>query len=501
MKKNAARSVILIACILMTALSWAWGFDFTKLEKQVHEKTLANGLTIIVMERHDAPVVSFVTWANVGGANDPKEYTGLAHMFEHMAFKGTDKIGSKDIVREKKLIAAEDSIYMELLGERRKGRLADSSRIAELEDKFDQAREASYELVIPNEYSQIIEREGGVGLNAGTSMDFTVYFSSYPSNKVELWMAMESDRFSHTVFREMYKERDVIMEERRQSLESSPFGRLVDELTSAAFKAHPYGVPIIGHASDIRNYTRAAAKAYYNKYYVPSNMVVAVVGDVKPSNIFELAEKYWGQIPYKPKPPELATVEPEQKGERRVILEDPAQPLFFAGFHIPESTSPEYPAVTALADYYGQGRTSLLYKKLVKEKKIAAQVGVYPGYPADKYPSLMLIYVIPTPGSSLEEIESDVFAELDKLKTEPIPDSEIEKIKARAKSDFIFGLDSNLGMAMQLASYQTTYDDWREMFKELDRINAVTAEDVQNVAQKYFDKTNRTVAVMKTVEN
>lgn len=501
MSNSMVRSLVLIVCVVTTAISLAWGFDFTKLENQVDEYTLSNGLKILVLERRDAPVASFVTWANVGGANDPKEFTGLAHMFEHMAFKGTQKIGSKDINQEIKFISIEDSLYMQLLAEERKGRLTDSLRIEKLQQEFDKARETSFELVIPNEYSQIVESEGGVGLNAGTSMDYTVYFSSYPSNKVELWMAMESDRFSNPVLREMYKERDVIMEERRQSLESSPFGRLIDELQAAAFKAHPYGVPIVGHASDIENYTREAAKAYFEKYYVPSNMVVAIVGDVKASEVYPMAEQYWGKIPFKPRPPELATVEPEQKGERRVILEDPAQPLFTAAFHIPESTSPEFPAIEALADYYGQGRTSLLYEKLVKEKKIAAQVGVYPGYPASKYPSLCLIYVIPTPGSSLEEIENDVFGELDKLQSELIPVAEVEKIKARAKSDFIFGLDSNIGMAMQLAAYQTYYDDWHEMFNELDKINRVTAEDIQKVAKKYFIKQNRTVAVMQTIKN
>jgi predicted Zn-dependent peptidase len=501
MQKNGLWNLVLILFLVAIPAVLAQAFDFSKIEDQVSEHKLANGLIIIVMERHDAPVASFLTWANVGGANDPKGYTGLAHMFEHMAFKGTRTIGTKDVEQEMKLIAVEDSIYIELRAERLKGRQADSSRLAQLEQAYDQAREASYELVIPNEYSQIVEREGGVGLNAGTSMDFTVYMSSYPSNKAELWMAMESDRFSAPVLREMYKERDVIMEERRQTLESNPFRRLLEELISAAFKAHPYSITTIGHASDIQNYTREAAMAYYKKYYVPSNMVVAIVGDVKPKEIFKMAEKYWGEIPYSPKPEPLATIEPEQKAERRIIMKDPAQPLFEVGFHIPEGTNPDWPVIEAIADYYGQGRTSLLYKKLVKEKKIAAQVGVYAGYPGNKYPGIFLIYVIPAPGASLDEIEQDVFAELDKMKEEPIPQVDLEKIKARAKADFIQGLDSNMGMAMQLAGYQTDFGDWRELFKGLDKINAVTTADIQRVVEQYFSDTNRTVAIMQTVEN
>lgn len=501
MTKIFYRTFLVLSILLIFSAGSVIAFDFSKIEKGVVEQTLDNGLKIIVLERHEAPVASFVTWANVGGSDDPKGYTGLAHMFEHMAFKGTRSIGSKDIDTEVGLIASEDSIYMELRRERQKGDSADSTRLADLEKAFEDAREASYEYVIPNEFSQIIEREGGVGLNAGTSMDFTVYMSSYPSNKAELWMAMESDRFSNPVLREMYKEKDVIAEERRQQLESSPFGRLLDELMASGFKAHPYGVSIVGHASDIQNFTREAAFAYYNKYYVPSNMVVAIVGDVKSKDIFKMADDYFGGLPVKPKPEPVTTIEPEQKAERRIFLEDPAQPLFAVGYHIPEETHPDWPAIEALADYYGQGRTSLLYKKLVKEKKIAAQVGVYAGYPASKYPSIFLVWAVPTPGSSLEEIESDIFNELEKLQTELIPDEEVEKIRARAKADFIFGLNSNLGMAMQLAAYQTYYGDWQEMFNQLDKINAVTSEAIKNVANKYFIKHNRTVAIMESVEN
>jgi predicted Zn-dependent peptidase len=496
-KKFSRNPLIAVPLVIILAVSAA-GFDFTKLENQISTRTLPNGLKIIVMERHDAPVVSFVTWVDVGGANDPKGYTGLAHMFEHMAFKGTKSIGSRNIQAELAEISVEDSLYMKLRREELKGRQADSSEIATLQSEFDAARDSAYTFVIPNEYSQIVEREGGVNLNAGTSMDFTIYFTSYPSNKAELWMAMESDRFTDPVLREMYKERDVIAEERRQSLESSPFSRLMNELLAAAYKAHPYGNPIVGHASDIQNFTREAALAYYKKYYVPSNMVIAIVGDEKPDVMFDMAEKYFGKLPATSKPEGVITVEPEQKAERRIYMEDPAQPLFLAAFHIPSETDPDWLAIQALADYYGQGRTSLLYEKLVKEKKIAAQVGVYAGYPASKYPSLFLIYVIPTPGSSLEEIEDDVFAELDKIKTEPIPQEEMEKIRARAKADFIFGLKSNTGMAMQLAAYQTYFGDWHEMFKQLDKINAVTPADIQRVANKYLIRQNSTIAVMKT---
>lgn len=501
MKKVFQRSLFVAVIFALMFTGNALGFDFSKIENSVKEHTLDNGLKIIVLERHDAPVVSFVTLADVGGCDDPKGYSGLAHMFEHMAFKGTRTIGSKDIEKEMELIAVEDSVYMELRKERLKGRQADETRLAELEKAYDEAREASFELVVQNEFGQIVEREGGVRLNAGTSKDYTVYNMSYPSNKTELWMRMESDRFKNPVLREMYKERDVIMEERHQVVDARPFGRLLEELLASAFKAHPYGISIVGHESDINNYTREAAMAYYKKYYVPSNLVLSIVGDVKAKDVFKLAEKYWGDIPFSPKPEPVTIVEPEQKAERRIYLEDPSQPLFAACYHIPEGIHPDFPVVEAIADYYGQGRTSLLYKKLVKEKKTAAQVGVFPGYPASKYPTLIIVFAVPTPGSDLAELEADIWAELDKIKNEPIPAEEVEKIKSRAKSSFIFGLDSNMGMAMQLAFYQTYNGDWHEMFNELDRINAITAEDIQKVANEYFNRMNRTVALMETASN
>ena len=497
--KNVQLIVLSVLLVLFFVPS-LFSFDFSKLENAVTEHRLENGLTVLILERHDAPVVSFVTWANIGASDDPKEYTGMAHMFEHMAFKGTTTLGTKDINKELELIEVEDSIFLELRSERKKGRFADSTKIELLTKSYEAAREASYELVIPNMFGNVIEREGGVGLNAYTSFDETVYFFSLPSNKVELWMALESERFLNPVLREMYKERDVVSEERRMRSESSPIGMLIEEFLCAAFKAHPYGIPIIGHMSDIECYSRVEARQFFNKHYVPSNLTIAIVGDVKTKDVIKLAEKYWGRIPYRPAPERIATTEPEQHGEKRIEVEHASQPVYLAGWHVPEGTHPDRPALDALCDYLGQGRTSLLYKNLVKEKKIAMDVGAFAGFPGNKYPTLMAVFAMSSAGHDNAELEKEIFIEVEKMRDELIAVDEVEKIKARAKAAFINQINSNNGLGMQLAGYQTLWGNWRELFRELDRINAVTPEDIQRVALKYLTKKNRVVGMVVTTE-
>ncbi len=495
------RTLRLLTLIAVLGVSVANGFDFTKLESSVTEHRLKNGLTVLVLEQHDAPVASFVTVANVGSVDDPKGYTGLAHMFEHLAFKGTTTLGSKDYPKEKKAIEFEDTLFMQLRAERNRGRFADSAKIADLTKKYEAAREASYQLVEPNAFGQVIDREGGEDLNAFTANDITAYFYSLPSNKAELWMALESERFLNPVFREMYKERDVVAEERRMRVESNPFGKMFEEFDGVAFSAHPYGISGVGHMSDIQYYSRAEAKTFFDKYYGPSNLVVAVVGDVNTTEIIALAEKYFGRIPYRPAPERIATVEPPQSGERRSMLEDPSQPVYMVGWHTPEVTHPDRPALQALSDYLASGRTSLLYSTLVKEKKMAVQVGAFNGYPGDKYPAMTIVLAIPAAGKTNEECEKEIFAAVEKTQNELLPMEEVEKIRARAKASFIAQLRGNQGLALQLGIFQTYWGDWREMFNELNRINAVTPQDIQRVAKEYLTHKNRVVIMMNTAKS
>jgi predicted Zn-dependent peptidase len=398
-------------------------------------------------------------------------------------------------------MAEEDRVYDLIRLEKEKGPHSDTAKIAELEKQLQAAMDSSGQYVVVNEFGQIIEREGGVGLNAGTSYDWTIYHINYPANRIELWMAMESDRFLNPVLREFHKEKNVIAEERRMSLESSPQGKLQEELITSAFIAHPYGSSLIGPMSDIQNYDRETALSFFKKYYVPSNLVIVIVGDVDPENVYSLAKKYFGRIPAAPKPKSVMTVEPPQKSERRITLKEKAQPLYFCTFHIPNENHPDKPALDALAEYLGQGRTSRLYKNLVKEKKIAVQAMAFAGFPGGKYPSLFGIVAVPSKDHTNAENEAEIQKEIEKVKTELISQEDLDRIKARVKAGMINGLSSNEGLAFQLAAASIVAGDWRRVFHEYERIDGVTVEDIKRVANQYLNLNGRTVALLEPLEN
>jgi predicted Zn-dependent peptidase len=281
--------------------------DLKAFEKKVTEFTLANGLHFIVVERHDAPVASFHTYVNAGSVDDPSGATGIAHMFEHMAFKGTESIGSKNWPEEKKAMDNVEDLYDRLQAERNKGPKADTKRTEQLEYQLKTAIERAQAYVDSNAYTRIIEENGGAGMNAGTALDSTEYYYSLPSNRIELWFLLESQRFLQPVFREFYKERDVVMEEYRMRVESSPQGKLMQAFLSIAFAAHPYRNPPGGWPTDIMSLRRSDALAFYQKYYAPANINIALVGDVNPTEARRMADKYFGPLPARPLPPVIHT--------------------------------------------------------------------------------------------------------------------------------------------------------------------------------------------------
>ena len=491
---------ILLLAVPLIGRQTAEAQGLAEFEERLTEFTLDNGLKFLVLERHEAPVVSFHTYADVGAVDEVRGITGLAHLFEHMAFKGTQTIGTRDYKSESRAMAKADEAFLALKAERRKGARADEARLEELAGQLKAAQDEAQKHLVHDEYEEVFSREGGSGFNAYTSQDATQYIVSLPSNKIELWMLMESDRFANPVLREFYKERDVVMEERRMAVESRPTGRLLEEFMAIAYKAHPYGDGVIGHMSDIETITRAEAEQFFRTYYGPSNLTIAIVGDVDPEQVKKLAAKYFGPIPGGQKPEPVETVEPSQLGPRRVVVEDPAQPFVLIGYHKPGIDHADDAVFDAITDVVGMGRTSRLHKTLVKEKKIAVYASGFQGMPGSKYPNLFLFYAVPATGHTNDESEQAIYAEIEKLKTEPVSDQELEKAKTRARASLIRQLDSNSGLAAQLTYYEVITGDWRNLFRQLDKIDKVADDDIQRVANEYFVTKNRTVGIIQTTQ-
>jgi len=494
------RLPLLITLILMVAaVAPVAAQDMASFEKNLTVHKLQNGLTVLIYRRPVAPVFSFFTLVDVGSAQEVPGITGLAHMFEHMAFKGTSVIGTKDAKAEAAALSTVDTAYLAYDAERRNP-LANPAKLDALKKAFKDAQDAADAYIEKNEFSRIVDRAGGVGMNASTSTDQTVYFYSLPANKAELWAYLESSRFLDPVFREFYKERDVVMEERRLRTESSPTGRLFEQFSATAFFAHPYKQPVVGYMSDLMSFTKADAERFYKKYYVPADMTIAIVGDVKPETLVPLLDTYFGRLPTGPKPEPLRTVEPKQTSEKQVVLVDPAQPIYMEAYHRPEGTSVDDPVYDVISDVLSRGRTSRLYRSLVRDKKIAAGAGAFNGFPGSKYPTLIVMQATPTPGHSNDEVQAAIREQLERLKTEPITDDELKTVKTRARADLIRGLDSNSGIARQLAFAQTRYGDWREIFMTVERLDKVTKDDVMRVAKATFVPTNRTVGMIENAD-
>jgi predicted Zn-dependent peptidase len=470
-----------------------------KFEKRTTVKVLPNGLTLIICDRPEAPVFSFYTLVDAGSADDPQGASGLAHMFEHMAFKGSTEIGTTNYPAEKIALAKVEVAYAAYDAEFRKRVGRDPQKLAQLHKVFMDAETAAEKYVIPNQFSEIAENNGAVGINASTGEDSTQYFWSMPSNRLQLWAYLESQRIGHPVEREFYKERSVVQEERRMRIDSSPVGRMLEQFLATAYVAHHYRVPAVGWESEISQVTASEAAAFHAKYYVPSNIVIAVVGDIDAATAMPILERYFSPIPPGPKPEAMTTVEPPQVAEKSVTIREATQPFYIEGYHRPDYRSPDDAIYDAIADIFSNGRTSRLYRSLVRDQKIAAEAEGFTGYPGEKYPGLFAVYAVPLPGHTPEQMRKAIHQQIELLKTTDVSDAELERFKTRARADLLRGLDDNSGIAQQLAEYQTRYGDWRELFRQIDRINAVTKADIRRVANQIFIANNRTSASIEFV--
>lgn len=466
----------------------------SRLEGRVVDRTLANGLRILVVERRAVPTISLNVTFRVGSVDERSGESGLAHLFEHMAFKGTTTIGTKDAEREQVLLDQLDRLMLAIQQEEARGVKADAARLATLRQEFAALQEEARTFVVPNEIGAIYDRQGAVGFNASTGVDLTRYVVSVPANRLPLWIALEYDRMTRPVFREFYTERDVVLEERRMRVDNNPMGKLYEAFIATAFAAHSYATPTIGWPSDLNQLTAPMAREFFRRYYGPGNAVVVIVGDVAAEAAINDVAAVFGRIPAAPAPPPVWTEEPPQEGERRVDVEFDAQPHLVIGYHKPDIHDPDDPVFDVIESLLSSGRTSRLYTELVVKRQVAVAASASSGDPGVRYPTLFTLEATPRAPHTLDEVEAALLGEVERLQRESVSARELEKVVNRVNADLTRSLQSNAGLASQLAYFETVAGDWRYVLGIGERMAKVTPEDIRRVASAWFVPRNRTVA-------
>lgn len=558
--KKSIKSLSLSLFILLIA-QIGFSAEAVSLEGKVKEHVLDNGLRIVVVERHFAPVFFALTSFRVGSSQEQPDRSGLSHYLEHMLFKGTKSIGTTNFEAEVPImneleVAADDLKNMQMrIGQWRLDYFEEYARrikaeftpeirqeigadeaaawrktlelapvnSAELPDSMknmigltsemgtdywemyrtileDRARlidltNVQREYIIPAHLDGIYDQNGAKMVNAFTSYDQTTYMVSLPSNCLELFMYLESDRYVDPIFREFYSEKEVILEEKRQR-GANPGAKLYEAFLGTAFTAHPYGRPIIGWMSDIQLTNRTDMEEHFKRYYAPNNCQITMVGAVDAEEVFKLADEYFKDWKASEIAHEVTTIEPEQKGERRVTVEHDAEPQLIIGYHIPVAPHPDSYALTIIQDILATGKTSRFYKSIYLEKGLTHSPPDADTSPADRYPNMLTISAAPKAPHTNEEVEEAILAELERLKNEPVSDRELERIHNRQKMNQVSRLSSNGWLAHSLSGYFVNRGDWRFINEDFERMMEVTPADIQRVAEKYLTAQNRTVAVL-----
>jgi predicted Zn-dependent peptidase len=483
--------VIIISCITLASIAYAYD-----LEKKVQKFTLNNGLTVLIAERHVSPTVSCYIRYRVGAVDEDSKHTGTAHFLEHMLFKGTKTIGTKNYGEEKEVLKKLHAVINSLDAERIKGKQGNKQKIEILNHQRESLEQESGNFIIENEIDRLYTENGGAAMNASTGYDVTTYLVNLPSNKIELWARIESDRMHNPVFREFYSERNVVIEERRQSVEARPDRKLMEQFLATAFLVHHYRRPILGWASDMPFLNIDYMKYFFKTYHAPNNTVIAIVGDVSSGNVMKIIEKYFGDIPPQKIPFAHLSEEPVQNGERRIELVSDANPRMIIGYHKPTLPSHDDYVFDTIDTILSHGRTSRLYRALVQEKGLAQSVNTGNGYPAARYPNLFIISAAPRFPHTNKELEDAIYEEIETLKNEPVTQKELVKAKNQIKADFLRGLSSNSGIASMLSYFEVIAGDYRYITNQIKIIDTITAEDIRRTAHKYLTAENRTVATL-----
>jgi predicted Zn-dependent peptidase len=494
-------SIGIIFGLVMTALATsdvitpACAYD---LEKKVHSYTLENGLKVLIAERHFSPTVSFYIRYKVGAVDESDDQTGAAHLLEHMLFKGTKTIGALDWRREEPILEKIRAIIKDIDRESMKGDRADRQKLESLQQRLSSLQTRARRLFEENEIDRLYTENGGFDMNAFTGYDQTTYFVNLPSNKIELWARIESDRMMNPVFRDYYSERNVIIEERKQTVGSRPSRQLMEDFLATAFMVHPYRRPILGWESEMRFLDIDAVRKFFTTYHGPNNTVIAVAGDVNPDEVMRIIGKYFGSIPRQELPQRHIPTEPTQTGERRIELISDSNPELIIGYHKPTLPSFDDYVFDLIDMILSRGRTSRLHASLVEGKEIATEVTTANGFPAARYPNLFVFFVTPRHPHTNGECEKAVYEEIDRLQNEPVQEEEIRKAKNQLKADFFRKLDSNGGLASMLSYYESIAGDYRYINNYLASIERISAGDIMKAANTYFIPENRTVARLVT---
>jgi len=481
--------IVLLFCLSTTTV---WADD--SLGNKVQQFTLANGLTLLVAERHDSPTFTAYMTIGVGSVNEVGNNRGVAHLLEHMRFKGTRQIGTRDFAAEKPLLETieQTAVALERLEQQPH---ADAQRKQALVEKLHTLQQQHRSLVVKDEFSQIYARHGGMGFNAFTGKDLTSYLVSLPANKLELWMSLEADRMQNAVLREFYTEREVVLEERRRSYESRPGGMMYEALLSTAFRVHPYRHPVIGWTSDIENLTLAETRDFLHRYYTPVNAVIAIVGDVDAEQTHQLVERYFGSMPPGEKIPPVTAVEPPQQGERRTEVCFDAEPQLLVAFHKPTLPSRDDYTFDLLGHLLTEGPRSRLYRSLVLEQQLATKVTSYSA-PGARYNNLFVVSLTPRSPHTTAELERALYRELELLKQQPVSEQELTPIRKQLRADRLRYLKSNNGLANMLTRFQVVAGDWRYLVDYDENIARIHGDDLQQVAQRWLTKENRSVITL-----
>lgn len=483
------KSILIVITLLAACAS---GIQAATLEDRVVEHTMKNGMKLLMVERHTSPTVSAWIRFRVGSVDERSDERGIAHLLEHMLFKGTTTLGTKDFAAEKPILDKIEAVAQELTAEKSRRGKADPVKIASLEKQLASLEADASQYVVKDEFFELYSKNGGTGYNAFTSRDGTTYLISLPSNKLELWAAIESDRLQNAVLREFYTERSVVMEERRRSYDADPESKLWETFVASSFLAHSYGQPTIGWMSDIENLTRSKAEQFFHSYYAPNNAIVAIVGDIDTKKTIALVERYFGAIKPGKEPPPVTAQEPKQAGERRIELLADAEPTLIMGFHKPAIATPDDYVFDVISIILGNGRTSRFYKKLVIEQQIASDIGAFDA-PGHRYPNLFIVSANPRAPHTAKEVEDAVQAELDLLKTTPVAERDLQRILNNIEYEEARRMGTNGGLARNLTEYEAITGSWRYMSEHRSRIAKVTPADIQRVAVAYFTRENRTV--------